>query len=117
MADPSTSVDIPGMKAAQGRFQDALGQVNTAFNDMSEQQSNLQTNWVGETASSFGTALTQWLDNFQVVQTQLTNVLDALSSATGVYANTDATSQDMANVFKNSLSGVPGLGGLDPANP
>jgi WXG100 family type VII secretion target len=110
MTTPPTSVDVQGMLAAQANFQNALDQVSTAYSDMSEQQSNLQANWAGETASTFGQALSQWLDDFKVVQTNLANILEALSAQTGIYANTNEGSQQMAAAFLNGTSGLPGLG-------
>jgi WXG100 family type VII secretion target len=98
------------MVAAQGNFQNALDQVNTAYSDMSEQASTLAANWAGETASKFGIALTQWLDDFGIVQQQLSTILQTLSSNTGVYANTNQGSQEMADSFANGMSGVAGLG-------
>lgn len=110
MADPTTSVDVPGMVAAQQKFQDALGQVNTAYKSMEEQQITLGANWHGETSSSFGIALTNWLDDFGVVQKQLVNLIEALASNTHVYANTAEASQQIADSFKNGMSGLAGLG-------
>jgi|SRR5579871_516030 len=110
MAGQVTSVDIAGMTAAQAAFQNALDQVNTAYSNMSEQQATLASNWTGETASAFGAALDQWLQDFNVVKVQLTRILETLSANTGVYARTDEGSQQMAASFSGGLSGLPGLG-------
>jgi WXG100 family type VII secretion target len=104
-----TSVDIEGMKVAQGHFQNAVDQVNTAYNNMSQEQGNLAANWTGEAASSFGNALQTWLADLNVVQTQLVTILEKLSTNTGVYANTSENSTQMANAF---MQGLPGLSGL-----
>ena len=106
----STSVDVAGMTSAQSNFQSALDQVNTAYTDMTEQQSTLTANWTGETSSMFGQALSQWLEDMNVVQTNLSSILEALSQNTGVYANTNEQSSQMANSFKSGMSGVQGLG-------
>jgi WXG100 family type VII secretion target len=98
------------MISAQGNFQNALDSVNTAQTNMTEQQSTLLANWTGETASAFGQALEQWLTDCGTVKTQLTTILEALSQNTGVYANTNEGSTQMATAFKNGMSGVPGLG-------
>jgi WXG100 family type VII secretion target len=105
-----TSVDVAGMTAAQSNFQSALDQVNTAYTDMTEQQSTLAANWTGETSSTFGQALASWLEDMSVVQSNLSTILEALSSNTGVYANTNEQSTQMANSFKTGMSGVQGLG-------
>jgi WXG100 family type VII secretion target len=110
VAAQQTSVDVQGMIAAQGNFQNALDQVNTAFNNMQDQESTLAANWTGETASTFGQALNQWLEDFSVVRQQLSGMLETLSTNTGVYANTNEGSQQMAASFSNGLSGVAGLG-------
>jgi WXG100 family type VII secretion target len=106
----STSVDVQGMTAAQASFQNALDQMNASFSNMSEQQSNLQANWAGETASTFGNALNQWLEDFSTVRSQLSQMLEVLSTNTGVYANTNENSQQAASSFSGGLGGVPGLG-------
>jgi WXG100 family type VII secretion target len=98
------------MTGAQKNFQKALDEVNTAYNNMTEQQSALAANWTGETASTFGQALNQWLEDFNTVRTQLTKILEALSANTGVYANINEQSQQMAGSFQSGLSGVQGLG-------
>jgi len=105
-----SSVDVQGMIAAQGNFQKALDQVNTAYYDMTEQQGTLQANWAGETASAFGMALSQWLEDLSVVRVQLSGIVETLSQNTGVYANTNEGSQQIAASFAKGLSGVPGLG-------
>lgn len=110
MTTPNTSVDIAGMTAAQPHFQTAVDNCNTAYNNMTEQQSTLAANWTGETASTFGQAMNQWLEDFNTVRTQLTHILETLSQNTGVYANTQEGSQQMAASFQSGLSGVQGLG-------
>jgi WXG100 family type VII secretion target len=97
------------MTLAQGDFQTALDNVNTAYSDMSTEQSTLQSNWTGEAASSFGTALNLWLDDLNAVRNQLSIMLEKLSSHTGIYANTHEQSNEMANAFKQGLPGLAGL--------
>jgi WXG100 family type VII secretion target len=104
-----TSVSVEGMKAAQANFQNALDQCNTAYSNMSEQQGTLSGNWTGEAASAFGQALTQYLDDLQTVRTQLSTITEALSSNTGVYANTSEGSTQLAQSFANGLPGLTGI--------
>ena len=104
-----TSVSLEGMKAAQGNFQNALEQCNTAYTSITEQQSVLAGNWTGEAASAFGQALTNYLDDLQIVRTQLSNITEQLSQNTGVYANTNEGSTQLANQFS---TGLPGLSGI-----
>src|ERR1700722_4200780 len=106
MAYPgTTSVDVQGMVTAQGYFQTALEQCNTAYGNMTEQQSTLAGNWSGEAASTFGVALTNYLEDFSSVISALSAMLETLSQNTGVYANTNEGSSQMAGAF---LNGVPG---------
>jgi WXG100 family type VII secretion target len=105
----NTSVDVQGMISAQQDFQNALDQVNTAFQDMSEEQSTLAANWTGEAASTFGKALATYLDDLANVQKQLAGMCEKLSSHTGVYTNTHEQSSEMASAF---MQGLPGLQGL-----
>jgi WXG100 family type VII secretion target len=99
----TTSVDIQGMTQAQGNFQTALDQVNTAYNSMESQSETLSANWTGDAASSFMSALTQWLEDLKTVQTQLSGMLETLSQNTGVYANTSETTQSTASSFGSGL--------------
>ena len=109
MATPNTSVDVQGMTLAQQDFQNALDQVNTAFTDMSEEQTTLVANWTGEAASAFGQALTTYLEDLQGVRSQLSLMCEKLSSHTGIYTNTHEQSSQMANAFKQGLPGLQGL--------
>lgn len=104
-----TSVDIAGMTAAQQNFQSAVDEVNTAYQSMEMQQSSLAAIWTGETSTAFGQALTQWLEDFGVVRTQLQNMLETLSSNTGVYANTNEEATATAQKVASSIGGLPGL--------
>ena len=103
-----TSVDIAGMTAAQQNFQSAVDEVNTAYQSMESQQSSLAAIWTGETSTAFGQALTQWLEDFGVVRTQLQNMLETLSSNTGVYANTNEQATNSAMAAAKSM-GLPGF--------
>ncbi len=107
-----TSVDIHAMTIAQGDFQNALDQVNTAYSDMDEQRGTLAANWTGEASSIFGGALQSWLDDFSTVKNQLTTILETLSANTGVYARTHEGSQQVASSFKSGLGDLTGLPGL-----
>jgi len=106
------SVDIAGMQSAQGNFQSALDQVNTAYTDMTEQQSTLAANWTGEASSSFGNALSNYLEDLNTVKVQLSNILETLSHNTGVYANTTEGSSQLASAFSSGLAGLSGLSGM-----
>jgi WXG100 family type VII secretion target len=112
MASQITSVDIQGMVAAQANFQCAVDQVNTAYCDMLEQQATLMENWKGEAASTFGIAFERYLEDFKTVRSELEGILEALHENTGVYANTEGGSRQVAASFA-SHSGLPGLPGLD----
>ena len=108
MTNP-TVTDVTGMTAAQANFETALEQVNTAYNNMSQQQANLAAAWQGETATAFGMAVEKWMEDFGVVRTQLVKMVDTLAVNTHVYANTNEGSQQMANSFGSGLTGVPPL--------
>jgi len=97
------------MKAAQANFQNAYDACNTAWNDMTEQQTDLQANWTGEAASSFGQALSTYLGDLGTVRAQLLVMLDSLSGTTGVYVNTAGQSTDVATAFATGLPGLTGI--------
>jgi WXG100 family type VII secretion target len=103
-----TSVDISGMTSAQRNFQNAVDEVNTAYQAMESQQGALAGVWTGETSTAFGQALTKWLEDFGVVRTQLINILETLSANTGVYANTNEEATNKA-MQAGQFSGLPGF--------
>jgi len=109
MTQPTTSVDVTGMAAAQQAFQNAVDQVNTSYQSMESQQGALAAAWTGETSTAFGQALTRWLEDFGVVRTQLINILETLSANTGVYANTNEQATNAAAQVGKNLSSLPGF--------
>ena len=109
MSTMPTSVDIAGMTAAQNSFQQTLDTCNTAYSNMTEQQQTLAANWSGEAASAFGQALDTYLEDLGTVRQQLSNILEALSTNTGVYANTNEGSTQLSNAFANGLPGLTGM--------
>jgi WXG100 family type VII secretion target len=104
MTQPS-SVDVHGMVLAQGNFQNAIEQVNGAYNMMSGLQGQLQSAWFGETSTAFSNAITKWLEDCKVVNAQLQHILDTLSASTNVYANTNESAQHVAAKLASGLSG------------
>jgi WXG100 family type VII secretion target len=108
MSQPTTSVDITGMTAAQKTFQSAFDEVNTAYQAMESQQEALAAAWTGETSTAFGQALDHWLSDFGVVRQQLGNILGTLSQNTGVYANTNEQANNDAQQAAK-LIGLPGF--------
>lgn len=109
------STDIERMQAAEPIFQTALDEVNTAFQDMTAQQDTLQANWQGETSSAFGMALSQYLEDLSKVRTALTNLMNTMGQNTGIYANTQEQSQQVAQSFQGTVNSgsFNGLAGLN----
>ena len=96
------------MIQAQTHFQNAVDQVNTAYNAMQTQQEALAASWTGETSTAFGQALNEWLDDFGIVRTQLISILETLSQNTGVYANTNEEASNIA-MKAGRFAGLPGF--------
>ena len=115
MTTTPTSVDIQGMTQAQQDFQQALDEINSVYNAMSQERDTLAANWAGEASSAFGQALGTWLDDLFAVQQELIIMTESLSIHTGVYANATETSNEVANAFQHGLSGLDGL--PDPTTP
>lgn len=110
----STSTD--GMRALLRQYHDVLSRVNTAYQNMTTQQENLAVNWTGESASTFGTALSAWLDDFKSVQTSLVSIIEAFDANLGVYESTNdlvsERSAQMAATFSGQSWSAPGLPGF-----
>jgi uncharacterized protein YukE len=109
-----TSADIEAMQRAEPIFQTALDAVTTSYQKMLVQQETLQANWVGETASAFGAALSSYLEDLVKIQSALKDLMSNMGVNTGIYANTQETNQQVAQAFTQTVnsgafSGLPGL--------
>jgi len=100
------STDVMGMAQAQNVMQEIYGQLNSASQQLSEQQSNLAANWSGEAQTAFGQALGTFIDDFGKINGALVSMMEALSQNTNIYVNTSDTSTSMAQAFTNSTSGM-----------
>ena len=107
------SVDVEAMQRAEPIFQTALTDVHTVLQDMTTQQDTLAANWAGETASAFGQALTNWLNDMTAIQNALINLIDTMGQNTGVYANTQNESAQVQQAFTNQVNSLNSLSGLN----
>jgi uncharacterized protein YukE len=108
------STDIERMQAAEPIFQTALDALNTSFTDMNTQQDTLQANWQGESASSFGRALTAYINDLGLLRNSLISIINIMGQNTHVYANTQENNQQVVQAFQGTISngafdGLPGL--------
>jgi WXG100 family type VII secretion target len=109
MSSPTSgfaSVDVLGMSQAQNVMQEIYGQLNSAMQSMTEQQSTLAANWSGEASTSFGQALNNFIEDFNKINGALVGMMEALSQNTHIYVNTNDTSTQMAQAFTNNTSGM-----------
>jgi WXG100 family type VII secretion target len=100
------STDVMGMAQAQNVMQEIYGELNSAMQSMTEQQTTLQSNWSGEASTSFGQALNNFIEDFNKINGALASMMDALSQNTHIYVNTNDTSTQMAQAFTNNTSGM-----------
>ncbi|MFC1408811.1 WXG100 family type VII secretion target [Streptacidiphilus sp. N1-12] len=108
-----TSVELQGMTAAQGTFQNALDETTSSYSQMDGQIEGLQASWSGDAANVYTQAMQQWLEDFNTVNGALRTMLEKLSSNTNVYANTHEDTQQVAQqVAQNISSGAVGLPGF-----
>ena len=80
MSSPSggfASVDVLGMSQAQNVMQEIYGQLNSAMQSMTEQQSTLAANWSGEASTSFGQALSNFIEDFNKINGALVGMISA----------------------------------------
>jgi WXG100 family type VII secretion target len=90
------STDVQGMVQAQNQMQSIYGQLNGAVKDLEEQQSNLAANWSGEAQSTFGKALSAFIDDFNKINSALISMMNVLGQNTNIYVNTNDTSNQLA---------------------
>jgi WXG100 family type VII secretion target len=112
MAVP-TSVELEGMKHAQGSLQNALDHTSSYYAAMDGQIEGLKASWTGQAASVYQSAMQEFLVDVRVVHEQLAGILDKLHQNTGVYANThEQTQQEASQLAQLISSGNPGSSGL-----
>jgi len=100
------ATDVMGMAQAQNVMQEIYGELNTAMQNLSEQQSTLAANWSGEAQTAFGQALDNFIQDFGKINSALVGMMEALSQNTHIYVNTNDTSTAMAQAFTNNTSGM-----------
>ncbi|GAA3760153.1 WXG100 family type VII secretion target [Streptomyces tremellae] len=113
-ANSNTSVDIEGMKRAQGTFQTAVDESSSSYSNMEGQIEALGPAWTGQAATIFHGAMGKWLEDFRTVNQQLQRMLETLSQNTGVYANVHSDTEDKAQqvqqlISSGNLGGLPGF--------
>ncbi|WP_405746019.1 WXG100 family type VII secretion target [Streptomyces sp. NBC_01525] len=113
MAQQPTSVELEGMKRAQGSFQTALDHASGSYTQMDGQIQGLRASWTGQAANIYQNAMQEWLNDFNVVNQQLGLMLEKLQENTGVYANThEQTQQEAGQAARLISSGHAGLPGF-----
>ncbi|MFD7677881.1 MULTISPECIES: WXG100 family type VII secretion target [unclassified Streptomyces] len=104
------SVDIAGMKLAQGSFQTAVDEANGSYTQMESQIDALRASWTGDAASTYQGAMDTWLQDFATVRSQLTLMLEKLQANTGDYTVTHQSTTDTASTLhKNMTQPLPGF--------
>ncbi|MEW2168012.1 WXG100 family type VII secretion target [Streptomyces sp. NPDC007084] len=98
------SVNIAGMKSAQGSFQSALDEANSSYTQMQSQIDALRASWTGEAASTYQGAMDTWLRDFATVRAQLGLMLEKLQANTGTYTTTHQATTDTANTLHKSMT-------------
>src|SRR4051794_30069419 len=91
-----TQVELQGMTAAQGSFQSALDHTTTSYAQMDGQIEGLRASWRGRAANIYGSAMQEWLVDFDNVNKALRRMLETLAENTHVYANTHEDTQQQA---------------------
>lgn len=104
-----TTVDVQGMVQAQSDFQSAVDKTATAYSAVSENQATLAAVWTGEAASTFGLALTQYLEDLAAVRQELDGMLGTLEANTGEYHRAHSTTSEAASSFRAQVSPLSGL--------
>ena len=100
------ATDVMGMAQAQNVMQEIYGELNSAMQNLSEQQATLAANWSGEAQTAFGPALDNFIADFGKINSALVGMMEALSQNTHIYVNTNDTSTAMAQAFTNNTSGM-----------
>jgi len=105
----ATSVNIPGMIAAQRSFQTAVDESSNSYAQMDGQIDGLQGSWHGDAATIYHSAMTDWLNDFATVNDALDRMLQQLSQNTGVYANVHSDTNEKAQKVAQSMAAGGGL--------
>ncbi|MGW1561914.1 WXG100 family type VII secretion target [Streptomyces sp. NPDC002144] len=105
----TTTVDVEGMRAALPHFEQALTETASAFTNMQNQATTLESTWKGDAGSTFVSALNAWLENGNTVKKQLQIVTEKLESLTGEYGRVHTSTTDSAASLQQAIgAGLPG---------
>jgi WXG100 family type VII secretion target len=107
----STTVDLAGMSRAYSAFQNGVSQCTRSESNMEQQQATLRSVWEGEASTTFGSALHEWLNNFQTVTNELKKMTGVLEQNTASYRSTHQSTIDEASQVKSAVAqSLPGFG-------
>ncbi|MEU9133299.1 WXG100 family type VII secretion target [Kitasatospora sp. NPDC048540] len=112
MAQQLTQVELAGMTAAQGTFQNAVDSATSSYAQIEGQVEALHGSWQGEAATIYGQAMQEWLADFRSLNQALTKMLETLSANTHVYANTHQDTSQVAHQVAAQVSAGSGLVGF-----
>jgi len=81
VADVQSTVDFPSMQSAKTEFENASTQAKDSRKKVQGSKDYAVSAWKGESATGYFAAIDSWLDQFDVVTTNLDNLTSALDAA------------------------------------
>ena len=87
------------MQSAKTEFGNAYTQATTARNSVKNAKDYAVSSWTGQSATGYFRAIDSWLEQFDVVRTNLDNLTDALGAALKNYqVGEQSTGQRTSNL-------------------
>jgi len=102
-----TTVDLAGMKRAEAAFGTCISANNKEADVMDGVSSNLSSQWRGQAATTYNSALAEWMAGFMRCRQALTAMQEKLQQTTSQYTTTNTETIDGATQAKNAMSGLP----------
>jgi uncharacterized protein YukE len=109
------STDTFGMATAERVMEEIYGDLKLQIGVLGNQQQNLLQNWSGEAASTFGIAVSNFIEDFEKINQALSGMLSVMGVNRNVYENTNESSSQMAQQFAKNVGGMITPGDLTGA--
>ena len=100
-----TQNELTMTQAAAGAFDQAVGDLQSIYNQVMDANISLQGAMISESSTAFQQGTTQWTDDFNVLKGNLQNITDMLNQQVQQMQNNEANNLGLtANVSSIGLS-------------
>ncbi len=98
-----------GMQSAIQKFQSTTDEFNGYLRQENEMISQLRSTYTGDSASSYGTAMDEWENQFSRVINDLTDMMRIMGVNVNQYVQTEEQNANIAKSFSSALPNFQAL--------